>query len=101
MEHHHDRAADRGVRGDGAVVTYDLTKPGTPIDVAKLRTILVGGTRYRPRVEEGRAHSESGLPYKATTDELNNTVTEHSKPGSGVSVRQDAHMRPKTVEGAL
>lgn len=64
----------------------------------KLLTIAVIGKRTKPQVIEGRAHPESGLPYKAVTDERNHTVTEHSVPGTGVSARQDVHLRPTTVE---
>jgi hypothetical protein len=53
--------------------------------------------RTRPQVREGRAHPDSGKPFKATTDELGGTVTEHGIPGTGVSDRQDAHIRPDTV----
>lgn len=45
------------------------------------------GTRVREtRTEEGRV--------KATTDDLNNTVTQHSKGD-----RQDVHIRATTVHG--
>jgi hypothetical protein len=53
--------------------------------------------RTRDRVREGRSHPDSGKPYKATTDELGGTVTEHGTPGTGVSSRQDAHIRPATI----
>jgi hypothetical protein len=85
----------------GARVKFDLTKPGTPIDRAKLLSLVVGSRRHRTRVEEGRSHPETGLPFKATTDELGNTVTEHGRAGSAVSERQDATMRPQTVKGKL
>lgn len=67
----------------------------------KLLTIGVISRRTRPVITEGRQHPESGLPYKAVTDELNNTVTEHSASGRapGVSDRQDVMIRPKIVEG--
>ena len=45
------------------------------------------------RVTEGRAHPETGVPFKATTDELGNTVTEHAVKGD----RQDVVVRPTTV----
>lgn len=64
----------------------------------KLLTIGVIGRRTRPTVVEGRAHPESGLPFKAVTDENNSTVTEHGARGAGVSERQDVHIRPKVVE---
>lgn len=67
----------------------------------KLLTIGVISRRTRPVITEGRQHPESGLPYKSVTDELNNTVTEHSGSGRapGVSDRQDVMIRPKIVEG--
>lgn len=53
--------------------------------------------RTRVKVTEGRMHPESGLPFKSVTDPANNTVTEHSVPGTGVSARQDVELRPKPV----
>jgi hypothetical protein len=79
-------------------MSYDLTKPGTPIDRDKLASIGVIGKRTRNTVIEGRAHPESGLPFKSVTDERNNTVTEHGARGAGVSQRQDVEIRPKIVE---
>jgi hypothetical protein len=75
-------------------------EPG--VDLERLRSIghLKGG-RTGSRSTSGREHPESGLPFKATTDELGNTVTEHSDPGSGVSVRQDVEIRPETVHAHL
>jgi hypothetical protein len=72
---------------------------GTPIDIEKMRSIGVISKQTKPRIEEGRQHPDSGRPYKATTDELGNTVTEHSAPGPapGVSDRQDVNVRPKVV----
>lgn len=70
---------------------------GTPIDVEKMRSIGVISKRTKPNVVEGRTHPDSGRPFKAVTDELGHTVTEHTKPGTGVSVRQDVHLRPKPV----
>lgn len=72
---------------------------GTPIDREKMRSIGVISKRTRPDVVEGREHPETGRPFKAVTDELNNTVTEHSAPGAapGVSDRQDVNVRPKAV----
>lgn len=67
---------------------------GTPIDLEKMRSIGVLGKRTRPIVEEGKSHPDSGLPFKATTDELGNTVTEHTVPGTGVSSRQDVQVTP-------
>ena len=56
--------------------------------------------RTRNREVSGRSHPESGKPFKAVRDELGNVVTEHGKPGSGVSYRQDAHVYPEVVRGA-
>jgi hypothetical protein len=48
-------------------------------------------------VREGR-DADTGGRWKSTTDELNNTVTERSQnTPSGVSERQDVHLRPGTV----
>jgi hypothetical protein len=58
---------------------------GTPIDLEKMRSISVG-RRTRDTVVEGRR--PDGARYKATTDELGNTVTEHAKGD-----RQDVHIR--------
>ena len=55
--------------------------------------------RTQARVSEGREHPDSGEPYKATLDELGNTVTEHGQPGSGVSDRQAVHIRAQPVQG--
>jgi hypothetical protein len=49
--------------------------------------------RTQSRVKEGREHPETGVPFKATTDELGNTVTEHAVKGD----RQDVAVRPATV----
>ena len=57
--------------------------------------------RTASRSTSGREHPESGLPFKATTDELGNTVTEHGPAGSGVSVRQDVEIHPATVHVTL
>lgn len=69
---------------------------GTPIDIEKLRTLQVKGSKSKNRARpvEGRVHPDSGLPYISRTDENNATVTEHSRPGTGVSVRQDVEVRP-------
>jgi hypothetical protein len=50
---------------------------GTPIDLAKLRSIGVIGKRSRPVVREGREHPETGVPWKKTTTEAGST-TEHA-----------------------
>lgn len=68
----------------------------------KIRSVgYLSGGRTRSRDTSGRSHPESGKPFKAVTDELGNTVTEHSDPGSGVSCRQDVEIRPDTVRKTL
>jgi hypothetical protein len=57
--------------------------------------------RTRARVREGRAHPESGEPFKAVKDELGNVVTEHGKPGTGLSDRQDVNVHVQAVEVTL
>ena len=65
----------------------------------KMRSIgYLSRGRTRSRVRSGRTHPESGKPYKMTRDELGNDVTEHGTPGTGVSDRQDAHIRAETIE---
>lgn len=67
---------------------------GTPIDAAKMRSIgYLGRGRTRPHVREGREHPETGVPFKAVTDELNNTVTEHATKDD----RVDVLVRPETT----
>lgn len=68
---------------------------GTPIDIEKMRSIGVISKRTKDRVEEGKTHPDSGAAYKATTDELGNTVTEHSTSDD----RVDVTIRPETVHG--
>jgi hypothetical protein len=63
---------------------------GTPIDRDKLLSIgYLAGGRTRPKVAEGR--DEAGDRFKATTDELGNTVTERAGD------RQDVALRPQTI----
>lgn len=78
--------------------TYDLTKPGTPLDMAKVRSISVmgSGARERSRPKSG-TDPRTGMRYQSVLDENNTTITEHSKPGTGYSVRQDVNIRPKPV----
>jgi len=65
----------------------------------KLRSVgYLSRGRTRSRTREGRAHPESGEPYKVTRDELGNDVTEHGKAGTGVSDRQDVNIRPATIQ---
>jgi hypothetical protein len=71
---------------------------GGKLDLDRLRSIghlSHGQTRSRSR--SGREHPESGEPYKVTRDELGNDVTEHGKPGSGLSDRQDVNIRPGVI----
>ncbi|OHV42185.1 hypothetical protein BBK14_11220 [Parafrankia soli] len=42
--------------------------------------------RTRDQVREGRAHPETGVPYKATTDQLGTTTTEHATRDNRVDV---------------
>lgn len=70
---------------------------GTPIDLAKLRSIGVISKRSRPTVAEGRAHPETGKAWKAVTDEAGNTVTEHATKDD----RVDALVRPESVHVQL
>lgn len=65
---------------------------GTPVDRAKLLSLSVG-KRTRDRVREWR--DETGR-HKATTDELNNTVTQHARPNH-TEDRQDVHIRPEPI----
>jgi hypothetical protein len=64
---------------------------GTPIDLAKLRSLAVISRRSGPVVREGRR--PDGVRTKATTDELGNTVTEHA-----VGDRQDVLIKAPTVQ---
>jgi hypothetical protein len=67
---------------------------GTPIDLNKLRSLgYLGLGRTRDRVVEGRSHPETGVPFKATTDELGNTTTEHATRDD----RVDVHVRAPCV----
>lgn len=65
----------------------------------KLRSIgYLSRGRTQSRSKSGRAHPESGEPYKVTRDELGNDVTEHGAAGSGVSDRQDVLIHAQPVE---
>jgi hypothetical protein len=67
---------------------------GTPIDLDKMRSLGVISRRHgRPVVREGREHPETGVPWKATTDEAGTTTTEHATKDD----RVDALVRPDTV----
>lgn len=60
----------------------------------KVRSVgYLRGGRTRPRVREGRSHPDTGQPFKATTDELGATVTEHGTPDD----RVDVHVTPQTL----
>ena len=64
----------------------------------KVRSIgYLSKGRTMSRSKSGRAHPESGEPFKVTRDELGNEVTEHGARGAGVSDRQDVNIRPETV----
>jgi len=54
----------------------------------KVKTIAIIGCRTRPKVTSGT--TKTGEPFKATTDELGNTVTEYAE-------RQDVTIRPDAV----
>lgn len=58
----------------------------------RLLGIGIISRRSRPIVREGRRHPESGVPYKAVTDEAG-TVTEHATRDD----RVDALVRPAAV----
>lgn len=61
----------------------------------KIRSLafISGGRPSKPKVQEGIG--EHGR-FKATTDELGNTVTQHSKGD-----RQDVHIRPRSIQYRL
>lgn len=88
----------RTVDGD-VVEQHEVPTPGaqcarqTPVDIGKLRSLRFGALTH-DRVVEGRR--ADGVRIKATTDELNTTVTEHAKGD-----RQDVHVRPAQVTGQL
>lgn len=64
---------------------------GTPIDLAKLRTLSVG-SRTRAATREGRAHPATGRPWKTTTTEAG-SITEHATKDD----RVDAVARVETI----
>jgi hypothetical protein len=73
-----------------------------PLDLERLRSIgQLRGGRTMARSASGREHPDSGLPYKVTTDEAGNEVTEHGKPGTGLSQRQDVNVHPETYAAEL
>ena len=72
--------------------------PGTPIDLAKLRTIGVISKRSRTHIAEGRHHPETGRAWKATTEpDSGLTTTEHNTSDD----RVDAVQRPATVRAVV
>lgn len=75
-----------------------MTSParGTPIDLEKMRSLSVLGRRSRPRVDEGRRHPETGVPFKTVTDEAG-SVTEHATKDD----RVDAVARVDTIRAVL
>ncbi len=57
--------------------------------------------RTRPRVREGRTHPDTGVPFKAVTDELGAVTTEHATADDRVDVTVNAprlHVRAATTE---
>lgn len=56
----------------------------------RLLSIGVISRRTKPVVKEWR--SDDGERHKASTDELNNTVTQHARGD-----RQDVHIRPEPI----
>lgn len=59
----------------------------------KLLSIGVISKRTRPHVREGREHPDTGVAWKATTDEGGTTHIEHNTKDD----RVDAVVRPTTV----
>lgn len=66
---------------------------GTPIDLAKLRSIAVIGRRTGNQVREGR--DSAGQRFKATTDELGNTVTQRAGDRQDVTIHAP-HIRVRS-----
>jgi len=83
-------------------MSHDLTQPGTPIDVEKMRTLQVKGSAPR-RVAEGS--DADGRFKKTVVDDGNAIITERTtgKAGTapGVSDRQDVEIFPKTVHQSM
>lgn len=66
----------------------------TQEDLERMRSVgHLSHGRTRDRVVEGRSHPETGVAFKATTDELGNTITQHNTKDD----RQDVLIRPETV----
>jgi hypothetical protein len=66
---------------------------GTPIDLDKYRSVGVIGRRTRDHIREGR--DDTGQRWKATTDQLGNTVTVRGDN------RQDVHINAPAVTYGL
>lgn len=61
--------------------------------------VLRGGLTRSSRVSEGRAHPETGVPYRSVTDELGATTTEHATRDDRVDVQIRApHVRVRTAQ---
>jgi hypothetical protein len=76
---------------DAAPSTKDVRK-GTPIDLAKLRSLAVLSRRTGAQIQEARR--SDGVRVKATTDELGNTTVEHATRDDRVDVHIAApHIR--------
>lgn len=58
---------------------------GTPIDLDKMRSIGVISRRSDNRVQEGR--DGDGKRYKATTDDVGNTITQRADDRQDVTIR--------------
>lgn len=80
-----------------ALMTEEELAAETPEErKARYRSIAVFGDGFQypdNKVKEGR--DDKGDRFKATTDHLNNTVTERAGD------RQDVSVRPQVVSGAL
>jgi hypothetical protein len=64
---------------------------GTPIDLEKMRSLAVIGSRSRSLIADGRR--ADGVRTKTTTDELGNKVIEHAKGD-----RQDVLIKAPTMQ---
>lgn len=63
----------------------------------RLLTVGVLSRRSGPQVHEGRAHPETGMPYKAVTDELGATTVEHATRDD----RVDVNIRAPLVRASI
>lgn len=83
---------------DGRTVVSESTgidpTAATPVDLGRLRSIAAVSRLTKPIIKEGRR--ADGVRIKATTDELDTTVTEHARGD-----RQDVHLRPQQVTGQI